>query len=88
MDELRARLDDALHDHLDYLIAIELAPIDRSNSRTALDQCSRRLEERHLQDVQETMLLSVDSTSPPSKDLEEAIVGVNSRLRELQSQPS
>ena len=88
MDELRARLDDALHDHLDYLIAIELAPIDRSNSRTALDQCLRRLEERHLHEVQETMLLSADSTSPPSRDLEEAIVGVNSRLKELQSQPN
>ena len=43
----------------------------------------RRLEQRHLQEIQESLLASDDESLPPPRDLEEQIIGVNTRLREL-----
>ena len=86
MDELWAGLDQALHDHLQTLLEIDLVPAGRAEAEEALAQCVRRLEERHLQELQEGMLLSVDPNVPPPADMEEAIVEVNSRLKELFTQ--
>ena len=86
IDELREELDEALHGHLEYILGIELAPLDRTSAQTALEQCLRRLEERHLQEEQEGMLLSSDSSGPPPREMEEPIVAVNVRLKELFSQ--
>jgi DNA primase len=86
IDQLREELDEALHGHLQYLLGIGLVPMDRSSARTAIEQCLRRLEERNLQEAQEGMLLSGDVNLPPPKELEDAIVAVNIRLKELFSQ--
>lgn len=86
MDQLREGLDETLRGHLEYLLGIGFVPMDRSSARTAIEQCLRRLEERHLQEEQEGILLSADTNLPPPKELEEAIVAVNIRLKELFSQ--
>ena len=86
IDELRDKLDGTLHDHLAYLNQMELAPFDRRSAETALDQSLRRLERRHLQELQEGLLASEDATLPPPRELEEAIVSVNTRLKELFSE--
>ena len=91
IDELRNSLDDSLHDHLEYLLHMDLAPADRVSYETALDQSLRRLEQRHLQDLQELLLETEDARVAPPKDLAEEIVGLNARLRELfshRAQPS
>ena len=86
IDELRNYLDETLHQHLDYLSQIELAPTDRRLAETALGHSLQRLEQRYLQELQEGLLTSGDATMPPPRELEEAIVSVNTRLRELFSQ--
>ena len=83
IDELREKLDEALHGHLESILGIELAPMDRPSAQAALEQCLRRLEERHLQEKQEGILLSSDNTLPPPREVEESIVAVNDRLKEL-----
>ena len=88
MEELQVRLDESLRAHVEYVTSMDLTPIDRSTAEGALDQCLRRLEERHLQELQETMLLTGDSDLPPPKDVEEAIANVNTRLKQLFSRPT
>jgi DNA primase len=83
MDELRHKLDHSLTEHLDYLAHMDLAPTDRPSAEAALTQSMQRLEQRHLQEIQESLLASDDESLPPSKELEEEIIGVNARLREL-----
>ena len=83
IDELRLSLDDSLNEHIDHLSDIPMEPADRRSHETALDQSLRRLEERYLQELQEGLLATGDSTVPPPRELEEAIVGVNTRLKEL-----
>ncbi len=83
MEELRDRLDDSLNEHLDYLTQTGPAPIGPSSAEAALEQSMRRLEQRHLREIQESLLTSDDESLPPPRDLEEQIIGVNTRLREL-----
>ena len=86
MDELRDVLNDGLQQHLDYLSDIELSPIDLGSAETALGQAVTRLEQRHLRELQEGLLASEDAASPPPRELEEVIVSVNARLKELFTQ--
>ena len=83
IDRLRDSLDRTLHDRLDRLIQLELAPADRPTAEAALAQCLGRLEERHLQELQESLLATDDASLPPHRDLEEPISAVNTRLKEL-----
>ena len=86
MEELRDRLDDSLNEHLDQLTRIETATAQRPSAEAALEQSMRRLEQRHLQEIQESLLATDDESLPPPRDLEEQIIGVNTRLRELFSE--
>jgi hypothetical protein len=86
MEEVREVLDDSLHDHLDHLVEFELSPIEPWPAEDAFDECLRRLEQRYLKEYQEGLLVSEDVTLPPPRDLEEPIVSVNARIRELDSQ--
>ena len=83
IEELRDRLDETLHEHLDRLSQIDLATADRVSVEAGLDQCLRRLEQRHLKEIQEGLLASDDASLPAPRELEEAIVNVNTRLKEL-----
>jgi DNA primase len=86
IDELQDVLDDTLRKHLAYLGQIDISPADRGSAETALGQSLGRLEQSHLREMQEGLLASDDATSPPSRELEETIVSVNSRLKELFTQ--
>ena len=79
--EVRAKLDEGLHDHLDRLLATQLSPIEPWPAEDALTQSLGRLAERYLKEHQHTLLISDDSTSPPPPELEEAIVDTNSQIR-------
>ena len=83
IDELRDHLDETLHEHLTYIGEIDLTPNDRRSAESALEEVLRRLEQRHLQELQEGLLTSEDASLPPTKDVEEPIVNVNTRLKEL-----
>ena len=83
IEDVRDILDDNLQDHLVRLAGLEVSPADDSSAEAALGQCIRRLEQRHLQEYQEGLLASRDDALPPPKDLEEPIVSVNTRLKEL-----
>ncbi len=83
IDELRGSIDASLYDRLDYLSRVEYGPGDRQSDSDALDQSLRRLEQRHLRELQENILASADAKEPPPKTLEEPIVSVNAKLRDL-----
>ena len=84
IDELRDSVDASLHDRLDYLSGAGHGPGDRQSDANALDQLLRRLEQRHLRELQESMLASADASEPPPKTLEEPIVIINARLKDLE----
>jgi len=86
IEEVRAVLDGSLHNHLDHLVEFELSPSDPWPAEDAFDECLRRLEQRYLKEFQEGLLASEDVALPPPRELEEPIVSVNSRIRELDSQ--
>ena len=83
IEDLRDSLDESLHNHLMYLTTKELVSTDRNISEAAVDQCLGRLERRYLQELQETLLESEDTSVPPPREMEDEIAGVNARLKEL-----
>lgn len=83
IDELRAGLDTSLYDHLEYLSKSDHGPGGREEDVLALKEAIRRLQQRHLKELQESILVSGDPTLPPSKDLEEPITSVNTKLKNL-----
>ena len=87
IDELRDSLDESLHDHLTHLMRNELVPTDRQEAEAALTQCLQRLERRHVQELQESLLASEDASVPPPREMESAVANLNARLKELFSQP-
>ena len=85
LEVLKSNIDDSLKPRLEQILDIQLKPIDLSESINILKQCFSRIEERHLRKLQEG-LLSTESSFTSSKDLEEAIVKMNMRLKEIHSQ--
>ena len=85
IEVLKSTIDDSLKPRLEQILDIQLKPIDLRESINSLNQCFTRIEERHLRKLQEG-LLSAESSFESSKDLEEAIVKMNSRLKEIHSQ--
>ncbi|MDA0768629.1 MAG: DNA primase [Chloroflexi bacterium] len=81
MEELRNSLDESLHDRLEFLFTTEITPADYSASERALDQCIRRLRNRHFKELQETLLDTGDESTPPSRDLELEIANVNAAIK-------
>ena len=86
IDDLPGSLDLSLQEHLTQLTQMELVSTDGQQSEAALEQCLKRLEKRHLQELQEGLLASEDAGVPPPRDIEEVITRANARLRELFSQ--
>ena len=85
IEVLKSTIDDSLKPRLEQILDIQLKPIDLRQSINSLNQCFSRIEERHLRKLQEG-LLSTESSFVSSKDLEEAIVKMNRRLKEIHSQ--
>ena len=82
MEEIRQRLDDTLHEHLDGLIQLELSPTESWPVEKAFSQAARRLEQRYLKELQAALLATEDSTLPPARGVEEPIKSLNAELRE------
>ncbi|MBR61638.1 MAG: DNA primase [Dehalococcoidia bacterium] len=85
LDVLKSTIDDSLQPRLEQILDIKLKPIDLRQAFNSLEQCFSRIEERHLRKLQEG-LLSTESSLASSKDLEEAIVKMNNRIKEIHSQ--
>ena len=85
LEVLKSNIEDSLKPRHEQILDIQLKPIDLSESINILKQCFSRIEERHLRKLQEG-LLSTESSFTSSKDLEEAIVKMNMRLKEIHSQ--
>ena len=83
MGELRDSVDETMHERLVELLGSESFSGDLRDGEVALDQCLRRLEQRHLQELQESLLASEEMNTPPPRELQTAIGEVNSRLKEL-----
>ena len=81
IEEVRAKLDEGLHDHLDRLLATQLSPTEQWPAEQALTQSLGRLAQRYLKEHQQDLLASDDSTTPPPLELEGHIVDTNSQIR-------
>ena len=71
IEELRDRLDDSLNEHLDHLAQTGPDAYRTAIRRSCPEQSMRRLEQRHLQEIQESLLASDDESLPPPRDLED-----------------
>ena len=87
IESLRSQLDEELHYHLDWLLDLDLGPVDTGSAGKAVKQSLERLRQRYLKEDQAGRLETwippkPDSgANPDSGDLEGAIVEVNKRLR-------
>ena len=81
IEEVRTKLDEGLHDHLDRLLATQLSPTEQWPAEQALTQSLGRLAQRYLKEHQQDLLASDDVTSPPPPELEGPIVDTNSQIR-------
>ncbi len=88
IDELRSVLDEPLRQRVEELLESDAFSGDLRESEGALAQCLRRLEQRHLQELQGSILASGEAGTPPPRELRVEIEAVNSRLKELFSKRS
>lgn len=84
LDTLRETLDADLQEHLERLVAKELPPSDRKQRETALWDCVRRLEERHLRDLkrEEGLRLS-QASAEQAEEQQQDILRLNERLKRI-----
>ena len=80
-EELRASLDEPLLAHLQTLANADIAPMDSVEGEQALQQCMRQLKRRHLLELQQTLLETIDNTTPPPRELAEQISNLNEGIR-------
>ena len=71
MEDVREELDESLHEHLDGLSALELSPTEPWPVEEAFGQAARRLQQRHLKELQVVLLATEDMTVPPVRDVED-----------------
>ena len=79
-------LDESLAEHLEHLASIDLTPNDSRSAKISLEEVLKRMEQRHLRETQEGLLISEGPSYPPTRKVEESIVSLNARLKELFSQ--
>ena len=82
MEDVREELDESLHEHLDGLSTLELSPTEPWPVSEAFGQAARRLQQRHLKELQVVLLATEDMTVPPVRDVEDPVADVNAGLRE------
>ena len=83
MEELQNRLEEPLQNHMAFIMGKEIVASGIGKAEIALDQCLNRLERRHLQELQEVLLVSEDPGTPPPRDVEGSVSNLNSRLKDL-----
>ena len=82
MEDVREQLDESLHEHLDGLSALELSPTELWPFEEAFGQAARRLQQRHLRGLQDSLGSTEDASVPPDRELEGPITEVNTMLRD------
>ena len=80
-EELQASLDEPLLAHLQTLIGNDIAPMDSVEGEKALHQCMRQLKRRHLLELQQTLLATIDNSAPPPRELAAQISSLNEDIR-------
>ena len=81
LDELETSLDDPLLAHLQSLNAVDIVPTDSIESERALNQCMQQLKRRHLLELQQTLLETIDDATPPPRELAAQISTLNEGIR-------
>ena len=82
--ELQDTLPEPLQAHLQTLLTIDAVPPDgprTERAQDALRQCMRQLRRRHLLELQQTLLETVDNSTPPPRELAEQISSLNEGIR-------
>lgn len=82
--ELRLGLDSALSGLLVRLEQLEFPPMTSAERESARNQCLDRLEERHLRELQLSIVQTDTPAVAPQRELEIQVQKINHRLRELQ----
>ena len=80
-EELQASLDESLLAHMQSLIEADIAPMDSVEGERALRQCMRQLKRRHLLELQQTLLATIDSATPPPRELAAQISTLNEGIK-------
>ena len=88
MEDLWDSLDETLHPHLTHLTNFKLPSADPRLDESGLDEMLRRLERRHVLEQQELLAATENPDQPPSKDIEDQFIVLNTRIRELESMPT
>ena len=81
LEELQTSLDEPLLAHLQSLNAVDIVPIDSIESERALNQCMQQLKRRHLLELQQTLLETIDNATPPPRELAAQISTLNEGIR-------
>ncbi len=83
MEDVREQLDESLHEYLDGLSALEVSPTEEQwPVEEAFGQAARRLQQRHLKGLQDSLGSTEDTSVPPDRELEGPITEVNAMLRD------
>ena len=86
LEELQTSLDEPLLAHLQSLNAVDIVPIDTLESERALNQCMQQLKRRHLLELQQTLLETIDNATPPPRELAAQISTLNEGIRATELQ--
>jgi len=82
--ELRLGLDSTLRGLLVRLEQLEFPPMTSAERESVRNQCLDRLEERHLRELQLSIVQTDTPAVAPQRELEIQVQKINHRLRELQ----
>ena len=80
-EELQASLDESLLAHMQSLTETDIAPMDSVEDERALRQCMRQLKRRHLLELQQTLLATIDNATPPPRELAAQISTLNEGIK-------
>ncbi len=82
VDELESSLDEPLQSHLHTLMNENIAPrMDTADSERAFTQCMQRIQNRHERERQETLLATIDSSTPPPREMMDEITKINAAIK-------
>ena len=85
IEELREELDPILSGLFDRLQGQKFPPLSSSERELARNRCLSRLEERHLRDLQMSLVQTEAPGVAPEREVGTRVQKVNQRIRELES---
>ena len=81
IEELELMLSPVLKEQLNYLLSINLDPVNEFTAVQALKQSLARIEQKHLKNMQRELLSSIQPDSQNPKEIEKVIVDLNQKLK-------